>query len=139
MAATLRIKSSWLGAAGAAAPARGAGGTRGDAAGAAADGRGAGAWAASGAAAAGGAAASAGAGAPVTGGAAAAFTDAEGAAGFGILIVGAAVGFGGRLMRTVSFLGWTLALSDGFGGVAPAGGGTGGLFSGSDINLCRRR
>jgi hypothetical protein len=33
-----------------------------------------------------------------------------------------AVGFGGRLMRTVSFLGCTLAASPGFGGTPPAGG-----------------
>lgn len=48
------------------------------------------------------------------------------AEGAGILIVGAAVGFGGKLMRTVSFFGWILPDSPGFGeaagGVAPAGG-----------------
>src|SRR5437773_7969380 len=38
----------------------------------------------------------------------------------GSLIVGAAVGLGGRLMRTVSFLGWTLPVSF-FGGTAPVG------------------
>lgn len=38
----------------------------------------------------------------------------------GSLIVGAAVGLGGKLMRTVSFLGWTLPVSF-FGGTAPAG------------------
>ena len=38
----------------------------------------------------------------------------------GNLIVGAAEGFGGRLMRTVSFLGWTLPVSF-FGGMAPVG------------------
>jgi hypothetical protein len=38
----------------------------------------------------------------------------------GNFIVGAAEGFGGRLMRTVSFLGWTLPVSF-FGGTAPAG------------------
>ena len=43
------------------------------------------------------------------------------AAGTGILIVGAAVGLGGRLIRTVSFLGWTFAASAGFGGTAPVG------------------
>ncbi len=64
-------------------------------------------------------------GADGTGAAAAAAT-----AGAGILIVGAAVGFGGRLMRTVSFLGWTLAASAGLGGVAPVG--VLGMFS--DIN-----
>jgi hypothetical protein len=37
------------------------------------------------------------------------------------LIVGAAVGLGGKLMRTVSFFGWTFAASPGFGGTAPAG------------------
>jgi hypothetical protein len=36
------------------------------------------------------------------------------------LIVGAADGFGGKLMRTVSFLGWTFPVSF-FGGTAPAG------------------
>src|SRR5438132_14322021 len=41
--------------------------------------------------------------------------------GVGILIVGAAVGLGGKLMRTVSFLGCTLAASAGLGGT-PAGG-----------------
>ena len=44
----------------------------------------------------------------------------------GNLMVGAAEGFGGRLMRTVSFLGWTLPVSF-FGGMAPAG--TFGMFS----------
>ena len=39
----------------------------------------------------------------------------------GNLMVGAAEGFGGRLMRTVSFLGWTLEPSGGFGGTAPPG------------------
>lgn len=43
--------------------------------------------------------------------------------GAGILIVGAAVGFGGKLMRTVSFFGWILpdSLFGAAGGVAPAG------------------
>jgi hypothetical protein len=41
-------------------------------------------------------------------------------------MVGAAEGFGGKLMRTVSFLGWTLPVSF-FGGMAPAG--TFGMFS----------
>jgi hypothetical protein len=36
------------------------------------------------------------------------------------LIVGAAEGLGGKLMRTVSFLGWTLPVSF-FGGTAPPG------------------
>lgn len=35
-------------------------------------------------------------------------------------IVGEAVGFGGKVMRTVSFFGWTLA-SAGLGGTAPPG------------------
>jgi hypothetical protein len=39
----------------------------------------------------------------------------------GSLIVGAEVGLGGKLMRTVSFLGWTLAASAGLGGKAPPG------------------
>ena len=56
--------------------------------------------------------------------------DAIGAAeaGAGILIVGAAVGFGGRLIRTVSFLGCTFAASVGRGGTAPDDG-VFGLFS----------
>jgi hypothetical protein len=44
------------------------------------------------------------------------------AAGAGILIVGEAVGFGGRLMRTVSFFGCTFEASAGFGGTSPEGG-----------------
>ncbi len=59
------------------------------------------------------------AGADATEGAAAAAA-ADGA-GAGILIVGAAVGFGGKLIRTVSFLGCTLAASVGRGGTAPDG------------------
>ena len=39
----------------------------------------------------------------------------------GNLMVGAADGFGGKLMRTVSFLGWTLPVSFLAGGTAPAG------------------
>jgi len=35
-------------------------------------------------------------------------------------MVGAAEGFGGKLMRTVSFFGWTLPVSF-FGGTAPLG------------------
>lgn len=35
-------------------------------------------------------------------------------------MVGAAEGFGGNVMRTVSFLGWTLPVSF-LGGTAPAG------------------
>lgn len=46
---------------------------------------------------------------------------AAAAAGAGILMVGAAVGLGGKLMRTVSFLGWTFAGSAGWGGGAPGG------------------
>jgi hypothetical protein len=41
-------------------------------------------------------------------------------------MVGAAEGLGGRLMRTVSFFGWTLPVSF-LGGTAPAG--TLGMFS----------
>src|SRR5206468_5712701 len=70
-------------------------------------GAGVGAWAAAGAAAA-------------TGAAAEAAACAVGA-GAGILIVGAAVGFGGKLIRTVSFLGCTFAASAGLGGTAPDG------------------
>jgi len=39
----------------------------------------------------------------------------------GSLMVGAVDGFGGKLMRTVSFLGWTLPVSFFTGGTAPAG------------------
>ena len=59
-----------------------------------------------------------GAGAAATGAAAAA---AALGAGAGILIVGAAVGLGGKLIRTVSFFGWTLAGSVDLGGTAPDG------------------
>jgi hypothetical protein len=45
----------------------------------------------------------------------------RGAEGAGILMLGAAVGLGGRLIRTVSFLGCTLAASAGLGGTAPEG------------------
>ena len=44
----------------------------------------------------------------------------------GSLMVGAAEGLGGKLMRTVSFFGWTFPVSF-FGGSAPAG--TFGIFS----------
>jgi hypothetical protein len=65
-------------------------------------------------------AAAAAAGAAATPGAEAAA--GRGAAdGAGILILGAAVGLGGRLIRTVSFLGCTLAASAGLGGIAPDG------------------
>src|SRR5437867_10118157 len=66
-----------------------------------------------------GAGACAGAGAPAIGAAAA---GGAAGAGAGILIVGAAVGLGGKLIRTVSFFGCTLAASVGFGGTAPEGG-----------------
>ena len=52
--------------------------------------------------------------------------------GVGSRTVGAAVGFGGKLMRTVSFLGCTLAASPGLGGTAPEG--KLGIFSA--INYC---
>jgi len=51
----------------------------------------------------------------------AAATGRGAADGAGILILGAAVGLGGRLIRTVSFLGCTLAASAGLGGTAPGG------------------
>jgi hypothetical protein len=69
--------------------------------------------------------AGAGAGAAATGGAwtgALAGGAAAAGVGAGILMVGAAVGLGGKLMRTVSFLGCTLAASVGLGGTAPNGG-----------------
>ena len=59
-----------------------------------------------------------GAGAAATGAAAPA---AALGAGAGIFIVGAAVGFGGKLIRTVSFFGCTFAASVGLGGTAPDG------------------
>jgi hypothetical protein len=43
-------------------------------------------------------------------------------------MVGAAEGFGGKLMRTVSFLGWTLPVSFFGGGTAPPG--VPGMFEG---------
>jgi hypothetical protein len=43
-------------------------------------------------------------------------------------MVGAADGFGGKLMRTVSFLGWTLPVSFLTGGTAPVG--APGMFEG---------
>ena len=46
-------------------------------------------------------------------------TDGPAAGKVGNLIV--AVGLGGRLMRTVSFFGCTLAASTGFGGIPPGG------------------
>jgi hypothetical protein len=56
----------------------------------------------------------------------------------GSLMVGAAVGFGGRLMRTVSFFGCTLPV-DFFNGSAPVGVPGSGLFGGgmSAIMSCR--
>jgi hypothetical protein len=44
------------------------------------------------------------------------------------------VGLGGKLMRTVSFFGWTLAASAGRGGNAPPG--DVGVFSGIIYVLC---
>ena len=85
-------------------------------------GRAAGATGAAGRAAAGAVDALAGAGAPAAvpalaaTGAAGAGVAAATADGEGILMVGAAVGFGGKLIRTVSFFGCTLADSEGFGG-----------------------
>jgi hypothetical protein len=49
------------------------------------------------------------------------------------LIVGAAEGFGGKLMRTVSFLGWTLPV-DFFIGSAPCG--APGMFEGISAISC---
>jgi hypothetical protein len=78
---------------------------------------------------AGAGAGAAGAGALEGAGAAATGAAAEAPEGGGVpgakvgsLIVGAEVGFGGKLMRTVSFLGWTLEASAGLGGNAPPGG-----------------
>jgi hypothetical protein len=52
----------------------------------------------------------------------------------GSLMVGAVDGFGGKLMRTVSFLGWTLPVSFFTGGTAPVG--APGMFEGiSAINI----
>jgi hypothetical protein len=50
------------------------------------------------------------------------------------LMVGAAVGFGGKLMRTVSFLGCTLPV-DFFKGSAPVGAPGSGLFGGKSAIL----
>ena len=68
----------------------------------------------------GGAAASAGA--PGLGATVGAIGTAVGPPGgsVGSLIVGAAEGLGGKVIRTVSFLGWTLPVSF-FGGTAPPG------------------
>ena len=99
----------------------------------------------------------AGAAAPLDAEAAGAATDTEAAAagagaGAGILIVGAEVGFGGRLIRTVSFFGWILAASAGLGGsestgvgtaagvgVSGAAGGTFGLFSAINVGTTKMR
>jgi hypothetical protein len=73
---------------------------------------------------AGGAAALDGAGTPTTVAAGAAEPMAGGGvpgAKVGSFIVGAEVGLGGRLMRTVSFFGWTFAASADLGGKAPPG------------------
>jgi hypothetical protein len=51
----------------------------------------------------------------------------------GNLIVGAEVGLGGKLMRTVSFFGWTFEASAGFGGSAPPGVG---ILSAISFLLC---
>jgi hypothetical protein len=102
----------------------GAGSGRGAGAGAGAAGRGA--------AGAAGMARGAADGAATAAGAAGAGDAAKGAAvgppggKVGNFIVGAAEGLGGKLMRTVSFFGWTLPVSF-FGGTAPAG--TFGRFS----------
>jgi hypothetical protein len=122
-AAIARIVSTGL-SAGAAATATGAG--RGTGAGATAAGR-----AATGAAAParGAAAGAAGAGAAaVKAGAGAGAAPPVGPPGgrVGNLIVGAADGLGGKLIRTVSFFGWTFPVSF-LGGTAPAG--TLGMFS----------
>jgi hypothetical protein len=68
-----------------------------------------------------------GAGAAVGAALAAAGADTPAEGGDGSRTVGAAVGLGGKLMRTVSFFGWTLADSPGLGGGEP--GGKLGLFS----------
>jgi hypothetical protein len=56
----------------------------------------------------------------------------------GSLIVGADVGLGGRLMRTVSFFGWTLAASAGLGGMEPPPGDVG-IFSAISFIFCDQR
>ena len=52
----------------------------------------------------------------------------------GSLIVGAAVGFGGKAMRTVSFFGCTFAASGGLGEV-PSGGSGFGVGSAIKLNV----
>lgn len=54
----------------------------------------------------------------------------------GNLIVGAAEGLGGKLMRTVSFLGWTFPVSF-FGGTAPVG--MLGMFSAIKLTLIKTK
>jgi hypothetical protein len=109
-ATTARMVSTGLAAAAGAATGagRGAGAAGLDAAGAAAPAR--------------GALAAAGAGVPIEGAAGAGIPPPVGPPGgnVGSLIVGAADGLGGKLMRTVSFLGWTFPVSF-LGGTAPAG------------------
>jgi hypothetical protein len=51
-------------------------------------------------------------------------------------MVGAADGLGGKLMRTVSFLGWTFPVSF-FGGTAPLG--MFGMFSAIKCNLPKNK
>src|SRR6185295_12338555 len=84
-----------------------------------------------------GAGAAAGAAAAVCAGAGGAVGTPVGPPGgsVGNLIVGAAEGFGGRLMRTVSFLGWTFPVSF-FGGTAPPG--VLGMFSAINVTWSRR-
>jgi hypothetical protein len=53
----------------------------------------------------------------------------------GSLIVAVADGFGGSEMRTVSFLGCTLAASPGLGGRPPGGGGAPGMIGLSAITM----
>jgi hypothetical protein len=59
---------------------------------------------------------------------------ADPGASVGSLIVGADVGLGGKLMRTVSFFGWILAASAGLGGNAPPG--VVGIFSAIKFLFC---
>jgi hypothetical protein len=79
----------------------------------------------------------AGTAATATGAAVALVGGEEPGASVGSLMVGADVGLGGKLMRTVSFLGWTFAASAGFGGSAPPG--DVGLFSAISFLLCCKR
>ena len=106
----------------------GAGAGRGDAA------AGRGAAAAGAAAPIRGAGACVGAAVPIGGAGAAAAGPPVGPPGgnVGNLIVGAADGLGGKLIRTVSFLGWTFPVSF-FGGTAPPG--VFGMFSAINVNF----